>query len=797
MHKNSAASSKSDAPGAAAGRSERDNHGEARWFIGLAAAVFVLSAAPFLGALSAGFTNWDDPNNITENLAFRGLTGDHLRWIWTTEHLGVYEPLGWTLKAVIFLACGLNATAFHGVSIVLHAFNALFVYEIARRLLRRTLPRATLRQQAIGAAVAALAFGMHPVRAEVVVWPSGQPYALAAFFSLLAALVYVVTFDADVVTRRRHVLGLSVCTICYACGMLSKTAAMPLVAVLMLLDVYPLRRFGEPAAGATPGRLRRMTMLTLEKLPLLVSAVVIAVVAARIDASGQIPARDVGLGSRAQIAGNGVFFCVTKSLWPAGLSPFYALPLPFKGLPTGFAVATVVAVLLTLGALLSMRRLPSLATAWLAMLLWFAPASGLVRHGDQYTADRYTYLSCIGLAMLLGGATILLMRSASRPLRIATIASLCAALSAAAGLAIRQTWLWSDSERLWRHALALDSDNWVAYNNLANCLLDGGQTDSATQITTAAIRRWPAYHDLLITMGLCHERRERFQDAAAWYERALKLNPRSDCVSNLASAYKHLGRTDDAVNVLKASAAKRPDDLRLLANLTNILIDAGRAAEAEPFLRHCLELRPRDAGVHCRLGIALIARHDFAEAEMSLRQALAFDAKYPKAQYHLAYVLSASGRRDEAIAAYEAAILADPAHVESRLERGALLVEVGRDSEAVAQWTEALKLAPGNAAAMNSLAWTLATSRAAAVRDGHEAVRLAEQVARLTRRANPQALLTLSAALAEVGRFDEAIQSAREARERSREREPALAPKIEAALAEYQAGRPIRSGHAK
>ena len=262
-------------------RSPQDaGHRQLIWIT--AGCVLLPTLAAHSPALWCDFVNWDDPANILDNTHIHGLGADELRWMWTTRHLGVYEPLSWLIKALIHAAFGYRAWAFHGLSWLLQGVNAVLFFLIARQLFsvgaalehdrkprsapphssslikggkrgieRRieTVSPSNHRRVLFGSAVAALVFGVHPLRVECVAWASGQPYVLAGFFALLCTWAYLRSVDSVAHSSRTFALAVTA----YACSLHCKAIAVPLPAVLLLLDVYPLRRLGGKAGWLRKG----------------------------------------------------------------------------------------------------------------------------------------------------------------------------------------------------------------------------------------------------------------------------------------------------------------------------------------------------------------------------------------------------------------------------------------------------------------------------------------------------------------------------------------------------------------
>jgi len=108
-------------------------HPGREWALALIPAAVTL--AVFLPILGNGFVNWDDQANLLDNPHYRGLGWSHLRWMFTTAHLGHYIPVTWLTLALDYTAWGLNPVGYHLTSALLHAANALLVYRLAAALL--------------------------------------------------------------------------------------------------------------------------------------------------------------------------------------------------------------------------------------------------------------------------------------------------------------------------------------------------------------------------------------------------------------------------------------------------------------------------------------------------------------------------------------------------------------------------------------------------------------------------------------------------------------------------------------
>ncbi|MET0485583.1 MAG: hypothetical protein ABW216_07805, partial [Candidatus Rokuibacteriota bacterium] len=358
---------------------------------GLAFAVAALTVLVFSPVLGGTFLNWDDDRSLLANEGFRGLDPTHLHWMFTTTLLGHYAPLTWLSFGVTYVVAGMAPAAYHAGNLLLHALNAALVYLLAARLLALALPTATSCARLAGATVAALAFAIHPLRAESVGWITDRGDVLCATFYLTAVVTYLrFALSDDGGGRRWRTASL----VAFGGALLSKEIAMTLPLSLLLLDTYPLRRWS-----------RGVRALLVEKVGYVGLAAHGAALAvyARGQGAGWTSYADHGVLVRIALAAYSLAFYPLKSVWPAGLSPLYELPAHVSPLQTRWIAAAAVVMAVT-GLLLMLRgRLPGALVAWLHAMIAVAPVSGLVHAGSQLVADRYSYLPGIGFAVVAGG----------------------------------------------------------------------------------------------------------------------------------------------------------------------------------------------------------------------------------------------------------------------------------------------------------------------------------------------------------------------------------------------------------
>ena len=194
-----------------------------------------------------------------------------------------------------------------------------------------------------------------------------------------------------------------------------------------------------------------------------------------------------------------------------------------------------------------------------------------------------------------------------------------------------------------------------------------------------------------------------------------------------------------------------------------VAIERGRVPEGIVYLRHAVKLAPDYAPAHLGLGYALWAQGKLAEAASEFSTTLQYTPGNVETRLRLARILVLEGKLDEAIPQYLMILQLAPDHIQARLELAETLTQQHKTAEAISHYREVLRLDPNSFEALNNLAWILATSPDDQIRNGAEAVQLAERACVLTGDKSPTLIGTLAAAYAEAGRFKEAVQAGEKA----------------------------------
>jgi hypothetical protein len=483
----------------------------------LAATIAAITLAVFSPALLNGFV-WDDDLNLLMNPDYRGLGAHQLRTAVSTIRGGQWIPVTWMTLSLDYVLWGMKPCGYHLTSLLLHAANAGLFYLVAAFLLSRVAFTGLAIRA--GAAAAALFFALHPLRVESVAWITERRDVLSGFFFLLTLLAYLTSCDREPSARRRW---LAVSLGCYVLALGSKSIVATLPVVLLVLDVYPLRRLGAPGSPERRQVLR-------EKVLYLVPAAVFTAIAFRAIHRDLTSSESLSVAARVALAAYNIVSYGWRTLMPTDLSPLYALPA-IDPLAPRFVISAVVVLVVT-GALVAARtRWPAGLAVWIAYVTMLLPVSGMFHTGYQITTDRYSYLSCVGFAMLVGGAVAMLLRAAGdgrlRPLVAqAATAAIALWLIALAALTWSQVHVWRNSLSLWSTALDSDPSCAVCHANLGVALFNLGQYDAAAAELERAVSTASNLAQVRYRLALAYVTVGDREGARAQYEALRTLDPR-------------------------------------------------------------------------------------------------------------------------------------------------------------------------------------------------------------------------------------------------------------------------------
>ncbi len=647
-------------------------------------ALGILVFAAFLPALSAGYL-WDD-ESVTRNPVVMSESGLATLWLNPGEHKleKHYWPIPYTTFWIEHRLWGLRAPASHFINLLLHAANALLVFEILRRMKFRA------------AWMAAAIFAIHPTRVEVAAWVIERKDLLAAFFFLLGFLFY------SRFQERSSKGAYAAALICYAAGMLSKSVAVTLPAVILTLEW--LRPPHEKSRRETPAQ------RILPLLPFFILGFAFALFDSwLVGKYDQTTGGFFSIADRLMIAARGMWFYAGKLAWPINLQPIYP-----HWTSDAYASALGPYIPLALAAAISIRLLRAaqrraLILAAVLYALMLAPSLGLLQHGYMMvslTADRFQYLAAIAPMVLAGECGIKFMDRF--PARAKS--SLASVVLATLGfLTLSQTSLYRDPVQFWSHARKLNPHSWMIENNLGAMALKEKGEDAAIEHYKSVLNSNPNSELAHVGYGRILAKRKQWDEAVLHFNEALKINSSShEAHLALGLAFTEKGDLAQAESHMKEAMRLGPNYADPYFGMGLIRISQGRKEEAIALYEKGLSYDDLYDDAHFYLGSLWAEKGDAAKAEKHFNRALELNPKNAAVWGRRGTLLVNSGKVEEGLAQCRRALELDPDNAEANQTVGIELGEQGEIAEAEKHLRRATQSQPNSAEAWNNLGIILA-----------------------------------------------------------------------------------------
>ncbi len=564
-----------------------------------------VTAAVYWPATRCDFVNYDDPDYFFSNPhVLAGLTPGNIAWAFTTGFASNWHPLTWLslmLDAELF---GKGPAGPHFTNLLLHAANTVLVF-----LLFRRLTAANWRS-----AVVAALFALHPLHVESVAWVSERKDVLSGFFGLLALLFYAgyaqgVTGDTCRVTRTESIQSQVTCHVSrfywlallfFTLGLMSKPMLVTLPFVMLLLDYWPLKRLMTDDL--------RLTILRLvwEKIPFFALSTVSCWVTFLVQQKAGAVVALTKFSAAARTGNTFVSYAryLEKTFWPVSLAnPYpYVKHWPWECLWPAVALFVGLCVIAAwLG-----RKFPFGFTGWFWFVGTLVPVIGLVQVGGQAMADRYSYLPLVGLFVVLawGGWELWSRWRLPQPLLVLAVLLL---LAASAWQTRIQLGCWQNTEKLFRHAVAVTENNYTACVNLGTCLSAKGDVQGALNCYDQALQMNPSEPSVLYDLGNGFAKLGMWDEAIANYRRALEITPdQADILDNLGFALAAKKQYAEAIMNFEAALRIDPDSAAAHNNLATVLFREQRLGEAVHHYREALRITPDNPRICVNLGDTLI-----------------------------------------------------------------------------------------------------------------------------------------------------------------------------------------------
>jgi len=577
------------------------------------------------------FLNFDDPVYVTANPDVRGgLSWAGVVWAFTAMN-DYWHPLTWLSHMLDWQLYGEAPAGHHVTSVLWHSLNASLTFLLFRRL------TGGFWRPAIAAAL----FAWHPLRIESVAWITERKDVMSGCFFLLTLLAYARYADLQAAGRRAWRAYLLALT-SFSLGLMSKPMLVSVPLVLLLLDVWPLRRASSVAAWRG---------LLIEKIPFLALSAATALLTVLMQRKIGAFVLDLPLGARLGNAVVSIARYLGKAFWPFDLVVCYSHP----GYWPALLVAASSLLLLALFTLAwwCRRTQPALAVGLGWFLVTLLPVIGILQVGLQAMADRYTYIPMLGLELGVLGC---LPTLATARYRFTAFGLSLLLLAGCAWRSWDQQAAWHDSLSLFRHAVACDEANDMAQDLLSSALFAEGRIAEAKVHATRAVNLNPRNDQAVVTLASIAEQEGRQDEATQLYRRAVELRPGQPRIECQLALHELALNNVDRARALMSSALRSAPELAAptLENARSARTRGDRAT-AWFLCEVLLAVFPGDAGAHAECGLLLMMRNDLAAALPHLRIATASLPGLAEAQLALAYAAASQKFPEESAIALQRA----------------------------------------------------------------------------------------------------------------------------------------------
>lgn len=660
------------------------------------------------------FTNFDDPHFVFENPMVKdGLSFESVLWGWKTGYYDFWHPLTWWSHMLDCELFGLNAGYHHLVNVFWHTANSIILFGLLAGMTGKWF-----RSFLVGAL-----FALHPLHVESVAWVSERKDVLSTFFGLLSLAGFWVYTQSDAAARKQRHWAYGLSLAFFVLGLMAKAMLVTLPFVLLLLDFWPLDRIARNKL-----QMANLKPLLVEKLPYFALAFAACFMTYQtMSQGGNIAAGEkVSLGLRLENVPISYARYLLKLLWPSNLAAYYPMPKQWE---IWQVIASVILLAVVSWLVVKNRlRFPYLFWGWLFFAGTLVPVIGIVANGFQAIADRYAYIPSIGIFVAVVWSVGDWLQN--RMGRITALVLSFPMLGILGWMAWQQTAIWQNSFTLWSHCLQVTDASATAENNLGYYYWCAGEP------------------------GL----------AIKHYEAAVAVQPDSFGANiNLGVALTDAGNYNGAINCFSRALDVLPESLIANIDMGMALIKAEDFNGAVKYCQKAVELAPADISSLTGLGRAQAALNQHEQAVQSFQRVLQLDSHNAEIYFRLGKEWGALGNHDEEIANLSQAASLSPNWVEAQFELALAYAGINHEQQAVEHYRQALAVNPDYLPALNNLAWILATSSNQDLRNGGEAVQLADLACKLTADKEVVFVGTLAAAYAEAGKFDEAVATANRA----------------------------------
>ncbi len=636
-----------------------------------------------------GFILFDDPTYVTENsMVLSGLNAKSIYWAFSEAYQFNWHPITWLSHMLDIELFGLNAGYHHLVNVLIHILNTLILFKLLYK---------TTGYLWRCAFIAGL-FALHPLHVESVVWISERKDVLSTFFYFWALWSYQNYTQAKARANHHAIVHYGLVIVLLVFGLLTKPMLVTLPFLLLVLDYWPLNRVKSHQNQSIIGFIHQNSHLIKEKFPLFILIIIVILITFSVE--NIKPIETFSITERLSNSLISYTIYIEKTFWPSDLIFYYPYPEHFSLIH--ISISATILLFITYLSLRWLTDKPWFFVGWFWFLGTLIPVIGLVQIGSQAWANRYSYVPMTGLTIIIVWLVCdWASKKPKKALLLSTSGSLILLLCS--WLSYYQIDYWSSSEKLFNHALDVNSNNYKARNNLGLILQEKGKLKEAMVHFKLALALKPDDIGINANIGNILIKQKQYQQAKTYLLKALQINllqqdqyqvDAEDAYNNLGIIYNHNKEFNKALSAYQHALTIKPNYIKALINIGATYIQTKQYDKAINSLEKAIDLKANSSEVYANLGSAYYMSGNYRRAENYYSKALEITPNNALIQNNLANTFFLQKKFTSAIHYFKLAKANSTYYIQALIKNAQVLAKNKHFDKAIENYLTVTSLKP-------------------------------------------------------------------------------------------------------